>query len=131
MLYHTRFVASVLAGRDVRWEAQVREGDTLGWREAWAGGAWWITLAGVVWGAVTLYASPLFLLWLAPILVGLLLAAPLIRWTSSRSLGAWSRRRGLLLVPSETAPPPELGMEAGRLEELTPPETDERQAARA
>ena len=108
MLYHTRFVASVLAGRDVRWEAQVREGDTLGWREAWAGGAWWITLAGGVWGAVTLYASPAFLLWLSPILAGLLLAAPLIRWTSSRSLGAWTRRRGLLLVPSETAPPPEL-----------------------
>ena len=108
MLYHTRFVASVLAGRDIRWEAQVREGDTLGWREAWAGGGWWITLAGVVWGAVTLYASPAFLIWLSPILVGLLLAAPLIRWTSSRSLGAWTRRRGLLLVPSETAPPPEL-----------------------
>ena len=108
MLYHTRFVASVLAGRDIRWEAQVREGNTLGWREAWAGGAWWITLAGAVWGAVTLYASPVFLLWLSPILTGLLLAAPLIRWTSSRAPGAWTRRRGLLLVPSETAPPPEL-----------------------
>ena len=108
MLYHTRFVASVLAGRDVRWEAQVREGSTLGWREAWAGGAWWITLAGAVWAAVTLYASPVFLLWLSPILTGLLLAAPLIRWTSSRGPGAWTRRRGLLLVPSETAPPPEL-----------------------
>ena len=108
MLYHTRFVASVLAGRDIRWDAQVREGDTLGWREAWTGGAWWITLAGAAWGAVTLHASPLFLLWLSPILAGLLLAAPLIRWTSSRALGAWARRRGLLLVPSETAPPPEL-----------------------
>lgn len=112
MLYHTRFVASVLAGRDIRWEAQVREGDTLGWRAAWSGGAWWITLAGVVWGAVTLYASPFFLLWLSPILIGLLLAAPLIRWTSSHSLGGWARRRGLLLVPSETAPPRELGMDA-------------------
>ena len=108
MLFHTRFVASVLAGRDIRWEAQVREGDTLGWREAWAGGAWWITLAGAAWGAVTLYASPVFLLWLSPILVGLLLAAPLIRWTSSRAVGDWARRRGLLLAPSETAPPPEL-----------------------
>ena len=108
MFYHTRFVASVLGGRDVRWEAQVREGDTLGWREVWAGGAWWMTLSGAAWGAVTLYASPVFLLWLSPILAGLLLAAPLIRWTSSRAAGAWTRRRGLLLVPSETAPPFEL-----------------------
>ena len=130
MLYHTRFVASILAGRDIRWEAQVREGDTLGWRETWSGGAWWITSAGVVWGAVTLYASPFFLLWLAPILTGLLLAAPLIRWTSSRSLGGWARRRGLLLVPSETAPPPELlGMEAGGEEELAPAAADDRLAA--
>ncbi|MYI75446.1 MAG: glucans biosynthesis glucosyltransferase MdoH [Acidobacteria bacterium] len=129
MLYHTRFVASVLAGRDIRWEAQVREGNTLGWREAWAGGAWWITLAGAVWGAVTLYASPVFLLWLSPILTGLLLAAPLIRWTSSRAPGAWTRRRGLLLVPSETAPPPELA--AGELLEAARPpasvEADSRQ----
>ena len=130
MLYHTRCVVSVLAGRDIRWEAQVREGDTLGWRAAWAGGAWWITLAGVVWGAVTLYASPLFLLWLSPILAGLLLAAPLIRWTSSRALGARTRRRGLLLVPSETAPPRELGRDAGEpapaARSATPPEADRR-----
>ena len=129
MLYHTRFAASVLAGRDIRWEAQVREGNGLSWREAWAGGAWWITLAGVVWGAVTLYASPAFLLWLSPILTGLLLAAPLIRWTSSRAAGDWMRRRGLLLAPSETAPPPELA--AGELSAAARPpasvEADSRQ----
>lgn len=123
MLYHTRFVVSVLAGRDIRWAAQARAEETLGWREAWAG-AWWITLAGGVWGAITLWISPAFLLWLAPILGGLLLAAPLIRWTSSRVPGAWMRRRGLLLVPSETAPPPELAA-------AEPPAADGRDAAPA
>ena len=107
MMHHARFVASVLAGRDVRWDAQAREGRTVGWRPAAAETAW-ITLAGAAWAGLTLYCSPAFFVWLAPIFTGLLLAAPLVRWTSSRRLGAWTRRRGLFLVPSETAPPPEL-----------------------
>ena len=45
---------------------------------------------------------------MTPIFVGLLLAAPLIRWTSSQSLGEWTQRLGLFLVPSETVPPLEL-----------------------
>ena len=107
MMFHTRFVAGVLSGRDVPWDAQVREGRMLGWREA-AGGVAWTTAVGAVWAALTLYYAPLFFLWLTPIFAGLLLAAPLVRWTSSRRLGEWSRRRGLFLVPSEIEPPAEL-----------------------
>ena len=57
---------------------------------------------------MTLYCSPTFFLWLTPIFTGLLLAAPLVRGTSSRALGQWARQWGLFLVPSETAAPPEL-----------------------
>ena len=107
MMFHARFVGSVLTGHDVPWDAQVREGRMLGWREA-AAGVGWTTAVGAAWAALTLYFAPVFFLWLTPIFAGLLLAAPLVRWTSSRRLGAWSRRRGLLLVPSETEPPAEL-----------------------
>lgn len=107
MMYHTRFVLSVLSGYDVKWNTQVRESRNIAWSEAWSGVVL-ITMVGAGWAGATLYFSPNFFLWLTPIFVGLLLAAPLIRWTSSRSLGAWTQRLGLFLVPSETVPPLEL-----------------------
>ena len=107
MLYHTRSVLSVLIGRDVRWSAQAREGRMLSWAES-GRSAGWMTGVGAVWSAVTLYFSPVFFVWLTPIFVGLLLAVPLVRWTSSDRLGDWVKHRGLLLVPSETQPPAEL-----------------------
>ena len=107
MMYHTRFVLSVLSGYDIKWNTQVRESRDVGWSEAW-GSVVLITMVGAGWAGATLYFSPNFFLWLTPIFVGLLLAAPLIRWTSSRSLGAWTQRLGLFLVPSETVPPFEL-----------------------
>ena len=67
-----------------------------------------MTVTGALWAAVTLYYSPVFFLWLTPIFAGLLLAIPLVRWTSSDRVAAWVKRRGLLLVPSETEPPSEL-----------------------
>ena len=107
MMYHTRFVTSVLYGYGVTWKPQVREGADVAWPEAWRGTVG-ITAVGLTWAAVTLYHTPNFFLWLTPIFTGLILAAPLVRWTSSLSLGERARRLGLFLVPSETAPPPEL-----------------------
>ena len=107
MMYHAGFVLSVLSGHDIMWAPQVRQGRAVAWPEAWRRTAG-ITAVGLTWASLTLSYSPAFFLWLTPILTGLLVAAPLVRWTSSRALGEWTRRRGLFLVPSETAPPPEL-----------------------
>ena len=107
MMHHTRFVVSVLGGHDIEWAPQLREGRVVGWPEAWRTTSG-IATAGLLWAGLTLYHSPAFSLWLTPIFTGLLLAGPLVRWTSSRSLGQWTRHRGLFLVPSETTPPPEL-----------------------
>ena len=107
MLHHTHFVMSVLGGHDIEWAPQVRDGHAVGWPDAWRTTGW-IATVGLLWAGLTLYHSPVFCLWLTPIFTGLLLAAPLVRWTSSRSVGQWTRRLGLFLVPSETLPPPEL-----------------------
>lgn len=107
MMYHAAFVLQILLGRNVRWAPQHREGRRVGWREAWARTAG-IVAVGLVWGGATLWVSPLFVLWLSPIFLGLLLAPALVRWSSSRRLGLGARRRGLLLVPWEVDPPPEL-----------------------
>ena len=40
MLYHTRFVMSVLGGHDIEWAPQVRDGHAVGWPEAWRTTAW-------------------------------------------------------------------------------------------
>ena len=101
MLYHTRGVLSVLTGHTITWDPQVRDDQTLGWRRAWTR-TWGITLIGLVWASATGYASPVFFVWLMPIFIGLLCAVPLTHWSSSQALGDWTRRWGLLAVPSET-----------------------------
>jgi membrane glycosyltransferase len=100
MVYHTRFVVGILAGRDVAWEAQPREGRTVGWSESLRRTVG-IVVPGVVWALTTLYLSPGFFLWMTPIFGGLVLAAPLARWTSDARVGRALRSRGLLLAPSE------------------------------
>ena len=101
MLYHARFIGSILLGRDVPWDGRTRGGGEVAWRRAAREGCW-ITGAGLAWTAATIGASTSFFLWLTPIFAGLLFALPLIRWTSSRRLGRLAREAGLLLVPSET-----------------------------
>lgn len=104
MTFHAYFVISILIGHKVSWDPQNREGRYLGWGEAirrtWVG-----TAMGVVWGGITMHWAPLFFWWLTPVLFGLLAAAPLIRWSSSPAYGILLKKRRLLAVPSETAPP--------------------------
>ncbi|MCW4149208.1 glucans biosynthesis glucosyltransferase MdoH [Halomonas sp. 18H] len=132
MVFHSRFVVEVLCGRTVAWNAQPREGRALPWRDAirytWPG-----TLVGTIWAGVTWWYTPGFFWWLTPIWLGLLLAAPLVRFSSSLTIGQRLRRRGLLLVPSETSIPAVLSHLAGQapLEdaaELTPPPAEYRRA---
>jgi membrane glycosyltransferase len=116
MLFHTTFVVSILAGKPVSWNAQERGDRGIGFVEALNRHKWQIAL-GLVWGGVILAISPRYIWWLLPILAGLLLSVPLTMMTSRASVGRWMRRRGLLLTPEETNPPPELVGLAARLAE--------------
>ena len=107
MMYHSRFVASILAGRNVPWDAQEREGRAVSWAAAWRSSGW-ITCVGIAWAGLTLYHSAAFFLWLVPIFLGLVASAPLIRFTSRPDWGQRARKHGLFLVPSETDPHPVL-----------------------
>jgi membrane glycosyltransferase len=112
MLWHARFVLEIVAGRAVGWDPRYRSGAFLSWREAAQAGIP-ATLVGVLWSVMTLALSPVFFLWMSPIFLGLLLAIPLIRWTSSARLGLLARRAGLFMVPTEVFPSPVLrGAEA-------------------
>ncbi len=107
MVYHSHFVLSFLRGRGVGWDPQNRDGRAISWTEAWRQTVA-ITVIGVGWTGLTLFHEPSLLVWMSPILAGLVFAVPVIRWTSMPSAGRWARRRGLFLVPSELSPPPVL-----------------------
>ena len=52
---------------------------------------------------IPLAMRPDLLLWIWPIFLPMLFAAPIARWTSSRAAGEAARARGLLLTPEEIA----------------------------
>ena len=49
--------------------------------------------------------SPWQLVWLSPILAGLILSPLTSRWSASPVFGRWARRQGLLVTPEERNPP--------------------------
>ena len=105
LLFYTRFIAAMLSGRSVQWDAQPRDDRGLSWSEAWLrmrlpflAGALWLSGAALLGGDA--------LGWSATLLPGLLLATPAAVWTSQRTLGRAARRLGLFLTEDEVAPSP-------------------------
>ncbi|MGH6912845.1 MAG: hypothetical protein ACREH3_03975, partial [Geminicoccales bacterium] len=107
MLRQTRAVVGTLLGGCVAWGAQPRNDAEEGWRaalRAYAG----TTLTGAVWALLAWWLTPGLLPWLAPVLLGLVLAIPLAVLSGRSDLGLAARRRGWFLVPAEIRPPREL-----------------------
>lgn len=107
MLFHTRFVLRNLMGRVVEWRSQARQDRAISWSEAVRAHALDSALAAA-WGLAVYSVSPPTFLWLSPVVVGIVLAAPISVLTSRVSLGQALRRIGLLRIPEESEPPPEL-----------------------
>ena len=101
MLSHTWFVARVLFGMSVSWDGQQRKERTIAVASAAAIFAPHTVLAAT--SALLVYRCiPHSVGWFIPLLLGLLLAIPMARLTSSVRLGEWAAKRGLFLIPSET-----------------------------
>src|SRR5262245_57050130 len=107
MLWHTRFVATILLGMTVKWGPQSRIANGITWAFA-CQRLWAHTVIGLVWGAFNWFALPATFWWFAPVLAGMVLSIPLSVLTSRSSLGKRARELGLLLTPEEISPPPEL-----------------------
>ncbi|GAA5127072.1 glucans biosynthesis glucosyltransferase MdoH [Luteolibacter yonseiensis] len=116
MVAHTLMVLSIIAGRAVGWGNQNRETDGTSWGDAFRFHAPQ-TILGIAWtgvavtigytsknpaGFVSKYA---FVLWMTPILLGLLLAAPVSVWTSRTRYGKALLKHKLLATPEEISPP--------------------------
>ncbi len=104
MIFHAYFVASILCGRNVRWGPQVRDGCDISWPDALRRTAV-PTVVGLVWAGGTLAITPIFFLAMTPVFFGLVLAAPLVHYSSSSRIGKALRRMGVFVAPSETRPP--------------------------
>ncbi|MFV0410108.1 MAG: glucans biosynthesis glucosyltransferase MdoH [Paracoccus sp. (in: a-proteobacteria)] len=107
MLIQTRQIFEILIGRNSGWESQVRKGSMPSWGVVWHR-HWMHVAAGMVTTLVLAYMSPDQLVWLSPILAGLILAPFTSRWSASPLLGRWARAAGLLVTPEERMTPPVL-----------------------
>jgi membrane glycosyltransferase len=107
MLWHSKFVATILLGVGVKWGPQPRGADGITWRAALRQ-HWVQTLLGLGWGAFVWHLDPQTFWWFAPVMAGLVVSIPLSVWTSRASWGVGARRLGLFVTPEETAPPSEL-----------------------
>ncbi|MCX5615228.1 glucans biosynthesis glucosyltransferase MdoH [Bombella saccharophila] len=104
MLIQTSAILSILLGRDSGWSAQNRDDGSLPWGDT-IRKYWLYSLFGLVLSAAAWSVSLALFLWMLPVLVGLLIAIPLVGLTGSRVWGTWARKAGLLLIPEETTPP--------------------------
>lgn len=102
MIFHAYFVLSALIGATVGWKSQERNGRAIPWNEA-VRHTLLVSLIAIIWGGLAYLYAPKYFWWLLPVLVGLILAAPIIRYSSSTWLGALSYRLGVFKVPCETA----------------------------
>ena len=107
MLQHSKAVVVILLGRSVSWNGQQRDGESERWG-AMAALFGATTAIGCLWALAAGLLAPGLLLWLSPIVAGLLAAIPLAVLSSRVDLGLAARRRGWLATPEELAPPPEL-----------------------
>ena len=107
MLWHLRFVITIILGVGVRWSPQKRTADGAAWSFA-IERQWGHALTGLVWGSLIWWLAPSMFWWFFPVLAGMVLSIPLSVFTSRSSWGARARSMGLFLTPEETSPPPEL-----------------------
>jgi len=105
MLFQCRFVLEVLRGRDSGWQAQQRDEAGTSWREAWLRHRHH-AVAGAILGIAGYAVAPSLAAWMAPALLGMVLA-PVISQVGSRQVfGKALQHRGVLRVPEELLLPP-------------------------
>ncbi len=104
LMYQSRSVMQILFGMDGGWPSSDREGQTIGYGEAFKA-SWWIVLTGIVMLSGAFILAPALFWWLTPIAVPQMLSPFLIAASSSPASGRIAARCGLLLTPEERERP--------------------------
>jgi len=104
MLIQSSSVTGILLGRDSGWSAQRRDDGSLPLRDVMRRYVWH-TLFGLLLAFAAYEVSFSLFAWMTPVIIGLILAIPLVQWSASPRVGRALRRWKILLTPEETAPP--------------------------
>jgi membrane glycosyltransferase len=104
MMKQCRAVVEILLGRDAGWSAQRRDESATALAEAMRRYGSMMVL-GVVFAFIAYAVSPSLLLWMLPVVAGLVLAVPLVVLTGSMRVADELRAIGLLLTPEERHAP--------------------------
>jgi membrane glycosyltransferase len=107
MLMQCRAVVEILLGRDAGWSAQRRDDGSLPHGELMRQ-YMMPTVLGLMLGAGAYAVSTPLLLWMLPVVIGLVLAIPVAALTGQPNIGRRLRKLGLLLTPEEREAPPVL-----------------------
>lgn len=100
MVANTVAVMQFIRGRDAGWHPQQRDVDGLAWGDAFRAMGWQMAIGlGFV---AALCVRPDLTVFLLPIVLPLLLAAPISVWTSRRKTGRKMERAGFLVVPEDS-----------------------------
>lgn len=119
MVAQSAAVASILSGRDGGWRPQRRGDGSVPFGETLRHFAPH-TMFGLALGIAALLISVPLFLWMTPVILGLLLAVPLVGWTARSEAGRTFRSAGLLATPEEREPP-EVLLRAARFAEAFEP----------
>jgi membrane glycosyltransferase len=103
MMMHTRALLEVFMAKDAGWGTQNRVAESVGWRDAW-GRYGWMSVVGLATAAV-LAGDPGGLLWMSPIILGLVGAPAMAVLSSQPVSGLRIKRAGLLVTPEEAWAP--------------------------
>lgn len=104
MVAHSLFVFVALTGIKLDWKSPPREAADVQWRDAAAQFAGISAFVGAI-AVLAVINQTTILLWLAPVGIPLMLAVPLIVFTSRSTLGESLRSVGLLITPEELRAP--------------------------
>lgn len=108
MVTQTVGAAEILAGRDSGWKPQKRNDGALTFDDAMWFARWHTAIGGIV-GAITWTISPPLLMWMSPVILGLVLAGP-VSWLTSLRAGPLER---WALATNEDRKPPPVLVDAG------------------
>ncbi|WP_407051323.1 glucans biosynthesis glucosyltransferase MdoH [Methyloraptor flagellatus] len=104
MLLQSRHVIEILSGRDSGWSTQRRDDGGIPVAEV-IRHHWQHAAIGVFMGLAAYVISPAIVAWMAPTLIGLVLAVP-VSWASgSAAAGLALKRLDLMMIPEETDAP--------------------------
>lgn len=98
MMYYSRFVLEVLTGQKIGWNTQQRTGHELSWRTSFREYRW-IMLIGFAWVIALAFFNQTALVWMLPVLGGLISAAAVAVLTSRTK-----QQSRLFITPDDKQP---------------------------